>query len=509
MKLLKLLFSKIFISALALLIQLAFFVIVILFYETYFTLFQAISLAFGILIFLNLINKKESCEFTLPWIVIILIVPFYGTLIYCMFANSKMPTRQYKIMVSNVCRCKPFFEMTPEENRKILDFTAECAGLEHYLRKNSFSRGSLDNKVEYFPSGESFYKDLLTELEKAEKFIFMEYFIIERGKMWNGILDILTRKAAEGVEVRVMYDDIGCAGLIPANYYKRLRKLGINCRKFNTFLPVVSGIHNNRDHRKITVIDGKVSYTGGVNLADEYINEKCRFGHWKDTAVKICGPATGNLTALFLQMYDSSDKSEKDYSAYLDIEYERYEDGGYVHPFGDGPRPVYTEMVGSNNYINIINAATDYVYVSTPYLIPDYNLMSALKNAAFRGVDVRIITPHVPDKKIIFNMTRSNYDTLLRAGVRIYEYTPGFIHSKAMVADGDKAFVGTVNLDYRSLVHHYECGAVMYKTPCIADIKADFDQTLEFSGEITRDNFRMGFWASLVNTFLTLFSPML
>ena len=246
-----------------------------------------------------------------------------------------------------------------------------------------------------------------------------------------------------------------------------------------------------------------------MNIADEYINKKKRFGYWKDTAVKIQGSAVGNFTAMFLQMFDASAKSFSDYSKYLDIEYERFEEEGYIHPFGDGPKPFYKELVGSNNYINIINSAKEYVYVTTPYLIPDYNLVCALRNAAYRGVDVKIITPSIPDKKIIFNMSRSNYNYLLEAGVKIYEYSPGFIHAKQMVADGNAAFVGTVNLDYRSLVHHYECGAVFCNSPCIADIKADFDKILSLSYEITCDNFKMSFFGALLNAVLNLFSPML
>ena len=327
--------------------------------------------------------------------------------------------------------------------------------------------------------------------------------------MWDGIHEILKQKAAAGVEVRVMYDDIGCAGLLPGSYYKKLKKEGIDCVKFNPFRPVVSGIHNNRDHRKITVIDGKVGYTGGVNLADEYINETSRFGHWKDTALKIQGSAVSNLTVLFLQLFDAMRKSFSDFEKYLGTDYESFDEDGYIHPFGDGPKPFYSELVGSNNFINIINSAEKYVWISTPYLIPDYNLLSALRSAAYRGVDVRIITPGIPDKKIIFNMTRSNYKYLLQAGVKIYEYSPGFIHAKEMLADGVTAFVGTVNLDYRSLVHHYECGAVLYKTPCISEIEEGFEETLQASREITDDNFKMNFFASLLNGILDLFSPML
>ncbi|MDE6442574.1 MAG: cardiolipin synthase [Clostridia bacterium] len=509
MKLLKKLFSKIFISGLALILQFALFLSVLLFAEQYFAVLQIVSAVFGIILFFCVISKKESPEFKIPWMFLMLAFPLFGVVVYCMFANSRMPTKFYRRMLESACLCKKYFELTSSENERIKAELGENYGIEAYLRRNAYSRGHLNNRVTYFPSGEEFYEDLLCELEKAQKFIFMEYFIIDHGKMWEGILSILKAKAREGVEVRVMYDDIGCAGLLKSNYRKQLKKFGINCVKFNRFLPVVSGIHNNRDHRKITVIDGKVGYTGGVNLADEYINAVKRFGHWKDTAVKICGPAVGNLTALFLQMFDCTAKSLSNYHEYLDIDYEKFDDAGYINFFGDGPKPIYDEMVGANNYINILNSAKKYAYITTPYLIPDYNLLSALRNAAFRGVDVRIITPHIPDKKIVFNMTRSNYKYLLKSGVKIYEYTPGFIHAKSMIADGQTAFVGTINLDYRSLVHHYECGAVMHGTPCIKNIEMDILGTLEKSQEITAENFKMGIIPSFLNAVLNIFAPML
>lgn len=496
------------ISFLALLIQLSAIALTVLFFNKYFFTFQILEAVVGILIFLHVINKNESPEFKLPWLAILLIFPLFGTAVYVLFANSKMPLKQFGRMVDAACRCNGYMRLTPESNAEILGFLADYSGIECYLRKASFSRGYLHNRTKYFPSGEEFYKDLLAGLEKAERFIFMEYFIIDCGKMWEGISEILARKAAAGVEVRVMYDDIGSAGRLGAFYYKKLRKAGINCVKFNPFRPVVSGIHNNRDHRKITVIDGKCAYTGGVNIADEYINEKKRFGHWKDTALRVEGEAVKNFTAMFLETFDAASKRVSDYKKYLDLDYEKFE-GGYVHPFGDGPKPFYKELVGSNTIINILSAAKKYVYITTPYLIPDYNLISALRAAAMRGVDVKIITPHIPDKKIVFHMTRSNYRYLMQSGVKIYEYTPGFIHAKSAVADGVLAMVGTINLDYRSFVHHYECGAVLYKEPCIRDIVADFERTISVSREMREGTYKMSAFASLVNAVLKLFSPML
>ena len=278
MKFLKILFSKIFISFLALVVQLAAFFTVFFVFEQYIVILQIVSYIFGLLIVFGIIGKKEPPEFKTPWLVIILILPFFGLVIYSMFANSKMPTAQYKKMVDVTCRCKKYSELSPDENEEVLKELGKNTGIEYYLRRNSFSRGHVHNKANYFRCGEDFYSDLLSELEKAEKFIFMEYFIVEHGIMWDGIHEILKRKAGQGVEVRFMYDDIGSAGLVSGSYYKKLKKEGVNCIKFNPFRPVLSGIHNNRDHRKITVIDGKCAYTGGMNIADEYINKKKRFG---------------------------------------------------------------------------------------------------------------------------------------------------------------------------------------------------------------------------------------
>lgn len=232
-------------------------------------------------------------------------------------------------------------------------------------------------------------------------------------------------------------------------------------------------------------------------------------GYWKDSAIKIEGSAVANLTAMFLQLFDLTAKSVSDYNRFLGREYEIFDDGGYIHPFGDGPRPYYTELVGENNFINMINAAKNYVYITTPYLIMDYNLTSAIKNAAFRGVDVRIITPHVPDKKVIFNITRSKFPALMKAGVKIYEYTPGFMHAKSVLVDGEYAFVGTINFDYRSLVHHFECGADMYKTPCIADIKSDLERCINLSLEITPENYKQNRAVRIINSLLAVLTPML
>lgn len=508
MKTLKLIFSKIFVFAILFLLQLTIMGFAIVMFFQYFVIFQLLSMVIALVVFFTIITKKESPEFKLPWLVFILVFPLFGLLAYVLFANPKMKKKEAKRIKEIHEKVKPYNHLTKEAQLNLQRQLGDFAGVENYLKNSSFQHGHLNNKVTYFKSGEDFFADLIIELKKAEKFIFMEYFIIDHGVMWNTIHEILKQKVKSGVEVRVIYDDIGTVGKLSNGYYKVLRQEGINCYKFNSFLPVISGIYNNRDHRKITVIDGKVGYTGGINLGDEYINQINKLGYWKDTSIKIEGSAVGNLSTLFLQTFDMTAKTVSDYQKYLAINYPKFEDQGYIHPFGDGPKPYYQEQIGENNYINLINRAKNYVYISTPYLILDYHLTASLRNASQRGVDVKIIVPSIPDKKLVFNMTRSNYQYLLQAGVKIYEYTPGFIHAKGLVADDECAFVGTINLDYRSLVHHYECGATMYKTPCIKDIKKDFDMIISQSKQID-ENFHMNGASRMVNALLTIFAPML
>ncbi|MGN0803780.1 MAG: cardiolipin synthase [Candidatus Coproplasma sp.] len=460
-------------------------------------------------VFLYIINKDDPPEFKLPWLIIMLLLPLFGLMTYVLFANPRMNRKQMKRLVSINQKTLNYVTPTQEHGKEVAERCPEFIDFENYLNKTSYSYGSFSNKVTYFKSGEDMFPNLLADLESAEKFIFIEYFIIAEGSMWNQIYEILKRKVAQGVEVRVMYDDIGNAGLQKTEYYRKLRKEGINCCKFNSFHPVVSGIFNFRDHRKITVIDGKVAYTGGLNIADEYINLDKKLGYWKDTAIKIQGPAVANLTTMFLQLFDVTSKKLSDYEKYLGIEYEKYDDEGYVCVFGDGPKPYYKEQVGENVFINMINKAKKYVYITTPYFIIDYALTNALRNASMRGIDVRIITPHTPDKKIIFNITRSKFPSLLDAGVKFYEFMPGFIHAKSILVDDELAFVGTINLDYRSLVHHFECGALLYKTPCIKDIKDDFEHTMNLSKELTRENCKQSAPVRLVNALIYVFRPML
>ena len=351
---------------------------------------------------------------------------------------------------------------------------------------------------------------MLEELEKAEHYIFLEYFIIEEGQMWDPILEILRRKAAQGVDVRVLYDDLGCIFKLPDGYDKLLESYGIRACVFNPFIPVLNLRMNNRDHRKICVIDGHTGFTGGINLADEYINVRELHGHWKDTAIMLKGDAVWSLTVMFLTMWDFVKGEKSDYELYRPQIHQnvQYPHDGLVQPFTDNP--LDNEPVGENVYLNMINRAQRYVYITTPYLIISNEMMTALTNAAKSGVDVRIITPHVPDKWYVHMVSQAHYSQLIEAGVRIFEYTPGFIHAKSFVADDLYAVVGTINLDYRSLYLHFECATWLYRCSCIAAIYEDFKHTQEVSQEITLADCRaVPFRKRLLRNVLKVFAPLM
>lgn len=358
-----------------------------------------------------------------------------------------------------------------------------------YLAGASFCPPHIHTETTYFPLGDDMFVKMKEELEKAEHFIFLEYFIIHPGVMWNEILEILKRKVAEGVDVRVMYDDVGCLYTLPTNYDRTLEAMGIPCQVFNRYRPVVSLRLNNRDHRKILVIDGNVGFTGGINLADEYINAIDRFGHWKDTGVMLRGEAVWNFTVMFLAAWDLHREKQENIELFRPtLRPEDVVSDGVVQPYDDSP--LDDKPVGASVYHNMISKAERYIYLTTPYLIIDDAMTNALCVAAQSGVDVRIITPHIPDKKIVFELTRAHYQILLESGVRIFEYTPGFIHAKNFVVDDRYATVGTVNMDYRSLYLHFECGVWMSGVSAIQSVREDFLATQAVSQEISLDDAR-------------------
>lgn len=379
-----------------------------------------------------------------------------------------------------------------------------------FIANNTFLPVYNNTYNKYFESGELFFDSLINDLKNAKNFIFLEFFIIGKGTLWNSILDILKQKVKDGVEVRVIFDDVGSYKTLPYKYSKTLESFGIKCVVFNPITPVLSLVHNNRDHKKIAVIDGKIAYTGGVNIADEYINKKIRFGHWKDNGIKLTGNCTKSFTLMFLETWHYFKDSSEDCSIYLNtppvIDNTFYD--GFVQPYvGD---PLSENSIVRDIYINIINNSKDYVYITTPYFAVDDDFFAALTNASRRGVDVRIITPHIPDKKYIFRVTQSYYKLLLDHNIKVYEYTPGFMHAKTIISDDKIATVGTVNFDYRSFYHNYECGVWLYKTDSIKEIKDDFEKTIEKSIEVD-DNFiktNITWFKRLIGDVLKLFAPL-
>ena len=451
-----------------------------------------IELALQVLIWLTVFlaalhaaNRDMVPETKIPWILCIVFLNVFGVAIYAVFSShrpSKKVQKRYRALFEHSKK----FETGGVTLRRINEEMGRWSDVsEALVTTNPAALVYEKTKTEYFPSGELFWARLLEDLGKAQKYIFMEYFILERGVFWSSVVDVLARKVREGVEVRFMYDDIGCMGKVHLVYHKKLEKLGIKCVKFNPFVPVVTNVHNNRDHRKITVIDGTVGYTGGINIADEYVNEKHPFGMWKDTAVRLEGEGVKGLLLMFLKLYNLSKKTCEDYTPYLPAAYEAFEGEGFVQPYGSGPRPMYARSVGEDVYLNILSTAKNYVWIMTPYLIIDYRLREALVMAAARGVDVRIITPHIPDKKVVFALTRSNYMALIRGGVKIYEYMPGFLHAKVFLADDCMGVVGTINCDYRSLLFHFEDAVLMYGTKALSQMRCDFEETFALSARQT------------------------
>ena len=423
------------------------------------------------------------------WVIIIVTTPIIGVPFY-FFVKLQPGTRMIGERIS---------QLIIEEERLLLpdkdtvDRLMTDSGQEYGLFKYLYEGGNYpvyDNSgAMYFLSGETKYAELIRQLEKAREFIFMEYFIVDRGEMWETVLEILARKAREGVEVRFLYDGTCMMSLLPRNYPKQLHEKGIACKVFSPMRPFLTTHQNNRDHRKIVVIDGRVGFTGGVNLADEYINKKRRFGHWKDTAVMIEGEAVNNLTLMFLQMWNIDSKGKEQFYKYMykpswpDVGM-RY--GGYMSPFGDSPYD--DEEVGKRVYLDIINRANEYVHITTPYLILDEEMTNALIFAAQRGIDVKIIVPHIPDKRYAYFLARTHYPELIKKGVKIYEYLPGFIHAKNFSCDDEKAVVGTINLDFRSLYLHFECAVYFWKNAVVRDVEEDFQETLRDCQRITLKN---------------------
>ncbi len=433
------------------------------------------SILFTLIIMLCLLNGEIDPTAKITWLIVILFLPVFGALFYA-YTQSDLGHRVLKRRLSDLIQ-QTKMEI-PQSQEVVEAFQSEdpgAASLARYIHRSGCFPVYGNTQVTYFPLGEDKFQEMLVQLEQAKHFIFMEYFIVDEGLMWGEVLEILAKKASEGVDVRVMYDGTCEFSNLPHDYPKRLEKLGIKCKVFSPLTPFVSTHYNYRDHRKILVIDGHTAFNGGVNLADEYINRINRFGHWKDTAVMLKGDAVRSFTLMFLQMW-SIDQKELEFDKFINYPTLSPQGAqGYVLPYGDCP--LDSDKVGERVYMDILNRAQKYVHIMSPYLILDGEMETALKFAAERGVEVSLILPGIPDKRAPYALAKTHYASLLESGIKIYEYTPGFVHAKVFVSDDREAVVGTINLDYRSLYHHFECATYMYGSSCIPKIEEDFRAT--------------------------------
>lgn len=490
----------------AVIIQAAVFVVPYVFFREYIGHINWIFEIISLLAVLYIVQSDINPVYKIPWIVIILLVPVFGGVLYLIYGVRHFGKKEVRKAIRTKAEYRDAINLRPYYNEELRKENPAISVQTDYLLNNVDAPVYRNTCARFFPLGDDMYPVMLEELRKAEKFIFMEWFIIQRGEMLDSVVDILEQKAAEGLDVRFMYDSFGSIFKAPGDFVKQMRSKGIKCYEFNTFRTILDSRYNNRDHRKICVIDGNVGFTGGVNLADEYINKKKVYGHWKDTAVMIKGEAVWSLTTMFISLWDSSFKQKDDYSAFIPEQTFNYDDG-YFAPYTD--YPFDDEPAGKTVYLNMINRADRYVYIMTPYLILDNVMIAALSNAAKNGIDVRIITPGIPDKKIAFMLTQSYYEVLIGAGVKIYEYTPGFVHAKIFLSDDETGVVGTINLDYRSLTHNFENAVWMYKTGALSRIKEDYMNTLSKCRSITYEMARkQPIYKRLLMPVLRLFSPM-
>lgn len=460
------------------------------------------------IIVIYIVSNKTNVAFKLAWCILILAFPIFGGVLYMLFGGRQVPKKLRMESVLSLNETKKliyqddetyeeFYEIADYNVKKIFDY-GETVGV-FPIFKNS--------EVTYFELGEIKWDAMLEELSKAKHFIFMEYFIIKDGVMWQSILDILKQKVSEGVEVKIIFDDFGAASTLAKDYDIELKKYGIEALRFNRLRPALLVQMNNRDHRKICVIDNNVAFCGGINIGDEYINVEYRFGHWKDTAVMIKGEAVWGFTVMFFQIYRYLKGDNIDYDKYK-ISCDKIKNETFVQPYYDSPTD--GENIGLNMHINLINNAKKFIYIHTPYLVIDENIKSSLTLAAKSGIDVRITTPHIPDKKYVFQITRHNYEELIEAGVKIYEYTPGFIHSKSIVVDGEVGMCGTINMDFRSYFHHFECGVLIYNSDAIKDMYNDQMAAFEMSKIVTIDECKnVNIIVKLFRGILNLFAPLL
>lgn len=473
--------------------------------------YYIISAVFYIFMITVIVNSDHDASSKITWLTIMAFLPIFGALLY-IYTTVDIGHRILKKRVTHILNnTKNKITQDKSVIDKAEEICPDVADLNYYLNKSGRFPLYENTDVTYYPIGEKMFQSMLVELDKAKDFIFMEYFIVDDGYMWDNILEVLIKKANEGVDVRVMYDGTCEFALLPRTYPSSLEKLGIHCKVFSPVSPFISTHYNYRDHRKIMVIDGKTAYNGGINMADEYINYTHKYGHFKDVGVMLKGDAVDSFTLMFLQMWGVNER-HCDFSKYLNVgdspSAGGYFSNGFVMPFGDCPLDEYD--VGKSVYMDILNRAKDYVYIMTPYMIMDGELENSLTFSAERGVDVRIILPHISDSFVAQALAKTHYKKLLDAGVKVYEYTPGFVHAKVFVSDDVKSVVGSINMDYRSLYHHFECATYMYGTRCIEDIKSDYKDTLAKCQQVTYESIKNDKWyIKLIGKVIKFVAPLI
>ena len=503
------LFSKLVLGGLIIILQFSWFVYLLYSATVYSSMVDALFKIASIVLALFVSSRDMRSTYKTSWIFLILALPLFGIPAYYLFGRPGLTkrTRMKMDVVSSRIRA---YSSPSDDVMSALRAEDDSVGQQaQYLTRYAGYPVYREADTQYYCCGEEMYPQFLEDLKTAKSYIFLEYFIVEEGYMWGSVLEILKEKAAAGVEVRFMYDGIGCIQTLPNKYYRYLQEKGIKCACFQPFRPLMSIIQNNRDHRKICVIDGKVAFTGGVNLADEYINEKARFGHWKDTAVLLRGDAVQSLTMIFLQMWDVDMHGVEPYGKYLTKKAESLNDRlGYVIPYADSPFD--HENVGEEVYFHILNHAKKYVHIMTPYLILDNEMLTTLIRAAKSGIEVIIIMPHIPDKWYAFAVAKTYYKELIEGGVQIYEYAPGFVHAKVFVSDDDTATVGSINLDFRSLYLHFENGVFIYDNPEVQKVEEDFQNTLAKCHKVTVTEVRnRGVFMKVAGQVLRLVAPLM
>ena len=500
--------NRVIITVLLILLQVVWFVFALVKLTEYVSWITTVFTVLSIIMVLYIIGKDDNSAYKIGWIVLIMVLPLFGGLFYLFYGDKKPSRKMRRRLSAQHEQYRKYLTEAGASSVRAQEEYPRAAGSFRYVQKVSDFPAYTNTRVKYYPSGEEMFTDMIEDLKSARHYIFLEYFIVSEGKMWETILEILKKKAAEGVDVRMIYDDMGCVALLPGGYSEWLEKAGIKCMAFNPVIPFFSLVMNNRDHRKILDIDGHTAYTGGINLADEYINEIVRFGYWKDTGVRLEGEGVWSFTVMFLEMWNAFRKEDADLERFRPHVYhpEPFMGAGLVQPYTDSP--LDNETIAENVYLDILHQAKKYVYIFTPYLIVDDVMRNALCQASKRGVDIRIVTPGIPDKPMIFRLTRSNYAPLLRAGIRIYEYTPGFIHAKSYICDDEFGVVGSVNMDFRSLYLHFECGTLLYRTEGLKELKEDSVRTIGQSREITLKDCKTGIIGGLFDSVLRVFAPL-